>query len=37
MYIVDEELENKEILRSYRHLIRLSSNRATREQKETNP
>lgn len=34
MYIVDEELENKEILRSYRHLIRLSSNRATREQKK---
>lgn len=36
MYIVDEKLERKEILSRYKHLIRLVSNTATREQKKAN-
>lgn len=34
MYIVDEKLERKEILSRYKHLIKLVSNTATREQKK---
>ncbi len=34
MYIIDEKLESKEILSKYKHLIRLVSNTASREQKK---